>query len=67
MKKETLERKLLDKAREIRDLVRQYAPGSDYIDVCIMDEKRVSISNNHWCNPKPIQIVSCALEKEEEA
>lgn len=64
MTKDNLERKLIQKAREIRDLVRQYAPGSDYIDVCIMDERTVSINNDHWKNPKPIQIVSCTLDRE---
>ena len=60
--KEAVEARLLELAREMRDVVRAYSPDSVYLNVCIMDLNRVSIGNNYWENENPIKVEGFHLD-----
>ena len=62
MTREEIESRLMEKAREIRDLVRDYEPDNAYFDFSIMDGERVSFGNEYWASDKPIRVNSVSLD-----
>lgn len=63
MTRQEVEAKILEKAREIRDLVREYEPENTYFDLSIMDCERVDFHNEYWETDKEIQVRYTPLDE----
>ena len=62
MTRQEVEAKILEKAREIRDLVREYEPENTYFDLSIMGCDRVDFHNEYWETDREIHVRSVSLD-----
>ena len=66
MTREEIEARILEHAREIRDLIQEYEPGNAYFDLTIMKGDRVSFHNEYWESKQPLDVMSVSLDGVEE-
>lgn len=56
MNREECEKQILEKCKEISEIVKQYDPTADYLSITITpDDGYISVNNNHWENKPPIK------------
>lgn len=50
MTRQECERRLLEKSKEINDILKEYDPESDYLSICICpkDDDYICINNDYW-------------------
>lgn len=58
MTREECENQILEKCKEISEIVKQYDPTADYLSIAIMpDDGYIGVNNNYWENKPPIDTV----------
>lgn len=58
MTREECEKQILEKCKEISEIVKQYDPTADYLSIVIMpDDGYTSVHNNHWEHEPTINTV----------
>lgn len=62
MTREECEEKLLEKCKEMRDILKEYDPEADYLSVAIYPKDEcIRITNNYW---EEHPMISCAIFEE---
>jgi hypothetical protein len=55
MTREECERAILEKAAELAEIVKQYEPDNDYLNLCIIHGDRCCFNNRYWVSSKIIK------------
>lgn len=59
MTREECEGRLLEKCKEMNDILKEYDPEAEFLSVSICPKKGyIGIFNNYWENKSPIDIYS---------
>ena len=59
MTREECEKQILEKCKEISEIVKQYDPTADYLSITITpDDEYISVNNNYWENKPPINTAA---------
>lgn len=62
MTREECEEKLLEKCKEMNDILKEHDPEADYLTVTIYSkDKYININNNHW---EGHPVISCNTYEE---
>ena len=63
MTRQEAESRILEKVREIRDIIQEYEPENTYFDLTIFDRKRTDFHNEYWETDKEIQVRHMPLDE----
>ena len=63
MTRQEAEARILEKVREIRDIIQEYEPENTYFDLTIYDCNRTDFHNEYWETDKEIQVRHVPLDE----